>query len=461
MYFAALFFQLNDIFLVPLCLIVLFFIIKARANRQKELHIRKLYYQVFFYKIFFVFAFTLIGEYYFKGGDTGLYYQAILDMRNAIKDDPAFIPQIIKSIKVERYDPIAPYFIYDNYADNFTINYMRSPSNFFVPKLGLLPATLFNNSYLCISLFFSFFALGGAIRLFKTFYHYYPRYWKEIAVAVLFLPDVCYWSAGLLKDPICFGAIGYITYGVLNIFVRKKKIISSLAWVLISGFLLFYIKVYILIVLALAIIIWQFAEFNKFITDRALRRGFAILTFSAAVFLGYLMVKYVTSQEAAQLYRLDRLLERSEAQRKNYEVIAEEQQGSYFEVNTGNPVGLALNGISATFFRPFPWEIRSPIMVLTAIEAFLFVYLTFLFIFKRGIAKFFTVPFSDPRILMCFVFSFVFAIAVGSTTANFGTLSRYKIPCMPFYFLMIMLLYRKENLTYPRWFSGILNYFKN
>lgn len=456
MYLLARFFHFTDVLYFPLCFIILFAVIRFKANRQKEKHIRALYYQAFAFRIICVIMFTLITEYYFKGGDTGLYYQATLDLRAALKDNFDFLPDIITTLKLSSSDPLFPYFYYDNYADDITYNYMSSPSNFFIPKLALLPAIIFNNSYICINLIFSFFAFGGAIRLFKTFYHYYPQYWREIAVATLFLPDVCYWCSGLLKDPICFGAIGYFTYGILNIFVKKKKIPVSLIWIVISGFLIFYIKVYILLVLALAIIIWQFAEFNKLIADKTLRRIFAVLSFTIAGLMGYLMINYLTSQEAAQGYRLDKIAERSEDQRRNYGLISEDQRGSYFEINTSNPVALVLNGVSATFYRPFPWEIKSPIMVLSAIEAFIFLFLTLYFIFKRGITKFFTLPFSDPRILMCFIFSFVFAVAVGSTTANFGALSRYKIPCMPFYFLMIMLLYRKSNLNYPKWFTTIL-----
>ncbi|HEY6502874.1 MAG TPA: hypothetical protein VIZ28_02755 [Chitinophagaceae bacterium] len=457
MYLLARFFHFTDVLYGPLCFIFLFAILRFKANRQKEKHIKKLYFQAFTFRMICVIIFTLITEYYFKGGDTGLYYQGTLDLRTALKDDINFLPEILGTLNLEPSDPLYAYFYYDNYVDDFTYNYMRSPSNFFIPKLALLPAIAFNDSYVCINLFFAFFALGGSIRLFKTFYHYYPEYWREIAIATLFLPDVCYWCSGLLKDPICFGAIGYIMYGVLNIFVKKKKIIVSLIWIIIASLLIFYIKVYILLVLALAIIIWQFAEVNKLISDKTLRRIFAIITFTIAGILGFVMIIYLTSQEAAQGYRLDKLMERSEDQRRNYGALTEDRRGSYFEINTSNPVTLVANGISATFYRPFPWEIKSPIMVLSAIEAFIFLYLTLFFIFKRGLAKFFGLPFSDPRILMCFIFSFLFAIAVGSTTANFGALSRYKIPCMPFYFLMMVFLYKKAKLNYPKWFETLLN----
>jgi hypothetical protein len=78
--------------------------------------------------------------------------------------------------------------------------------------------------------------------------------------------------------------------------------------------------------------------------------------------------------------------------------------------------------------------------------------------FKRGVLKFFTVSFSDGRILMCFAFAIVFAFAIGSSTANFGALSRYKIPCMTFYMLFLLLLYNKQNLPYPKWFNKVINF---
>ena len=47
----------------------------------------------------------------------------------------------------------------------------------------------------------------------------------------------------------------------------------------------------------------------------------------------------------------------------------------------------------------------------------------------------------DPNLMFFLIFSLIFAFAVGITSYNFGALSRYKIPCLPFYgaFLMILL----------------------
>ncbi len=47
-----------------------------------------------------------------------------------------------------------------------------------------------------------------------------------------------------------------------------------------------------------------------------------------------------------------------------------------------------------------------------------------------------------PTILFCLIFSIMFAFAVGVSTFNFGTLTRYKIPLMPFYALALVYAYQ-------------------
>jgi hypothetical protein len=62
---------------------------------------------------------------------------------------------------------------------------------------------------------------------------------------------------------------------------------------------------------------------------------------------------------------------------------------------------------------------------------------------------------NDPTIQFCFVFSLIFAFAVGISSYNFGALSRYKIPCLPFYAIALILIYYK-NVPKGKKFFGIL-----
>jgi hypothetical protein len=342
---------------------------------------------------------------------------------------------------------------------------MQGASNFSVPRLGFFVSLPFFNSYLCICICMGMFALGGAIRLLKVFYYYYPNALKEIALATLFLPSVVFWSSGLLKDTICFGAVGFTLYGLLNIFIRKRKYTSSIFWILLGGYFLYNIKTYIFLVLLLAVIVWIFAETNKLIKDRTLRQIFALLTFSVALGAGYFLLTYFTSESTLKQYQLDNILSSAENQRNTYKTLYETmdqtQQTSYYSIQASNPALLLINSIGATFYRPFPWEIKSVAAILSAIEALAFGILTINLFIKRGLLLPFKTIIRNPLILLCFIFAFVFAIGVGASTANFGTLSRYKIPCMPFFMMMILLIYKTTLLRYPNWLNRVLGYPKN
>jgi hypothetical protein len=208
-------------------------------------------------------------------------------------------------------------------------------------------------------------------------------------------------------------------------------------------------------------LIWLFAETNKLIADKTLRNVFSFLTLAVSFVIGFFLMNYFTSQEAAQNYKLETLMEKADYQRRVIQNLSETAPlGSNFSINTSNPLTLLPNSLVATFFRPFFWEVKSPVALFSAIESFILLFLTLFFFFKRGIRNFFRMAFADPRLLMCFVFSMIFAVAVGASTSNFGALSRYKIPCMPFYFIMLLVLYKKASLPYPKWFNKILNWFK-
>ncbi len=450
-------FRLSDVFAGPICFVILLMIFSFVVKKYQNDEIKKLFVSAFYFKMFCTLAYTIVNSFYYRGGDTEMYYQCTQFLRNAVLDDSDNILKVFTTNQINVKTPLMNYFIFTD-SKYPVFEAMHSPGNFLVPKIALVPLLVFNNSYLCTAMFFSFFALGGAIRLFKVFYHYYPGYRRELAFAILFLPSVGYWSAGLMKDPLCFGTVGYIIYGFFCIAIKRNNYVSSILWIAISVFLLIYMKVYILLALAPAIVLWLFTEFNKVVDNKTLRSIMAIITFIIGVFLAVVLVNYVTSDESLKQFRLDAISESSAQQRSLYESFGESYEGSYYKIATSNPFLLALNGIAATLFRPFLWEINSITALLSSLESLFFLYITILLMAKAGFLNFFRNTFRQPPLLMCFVFAIIFAAAVGSTALNFGSLSRYKIPCLPFYLIIILILYRQSNLEYPTWFKRLLGY---
>lgn len=134
--------------------------------------------------------------------------------------------------------------------------------------------------------------------------------------------------------------------------------------------------------------------------------------------------------------------------------MSSEGTGSSFTVGSatqsiGTAIVLFPLGIVATLFRPFPWEARNPLMIISALEGLLFFYLTFLAFKKIGFRKFFSIVGSDSVIVFCLVFSLLFAGIIGVTTTNFGALVRYKIPAVPFYLFMLFIVMDKSGKFSP------------
>ena len=52
---------------------------------------------------------------------------------------------------------------------------------------------------------------------------------------------------------------------------------------------------------------------------------------------------------------------------------------------------------------------------------------------------------ANPALMFCFVFVLVLAMGTGLSTANLGTLSRYRAPMMPFFLLLLLILREPEK----------------
>lgn len=445
--------SLFDIIGSLLCIGLLWIILSIRLKKYDLAH-RRLFVKAFRFKILCSVVYTLITAYYYRGGDTEMFFYAVRDMHQAINANDLDLKELLFMEKVADNHPLAYHFQMDN-TKYPVIGFMHHAGNFMVPKLGLLPYTVFFKSYLPLCLCFSFFALAGAIRLYKLFLHYFPKIQVQVALSTLFLPSACYWSSGFLKDSICFGAVGFLLYGLFSLLILRKHKLISLIWVILSVYLIYTTKVYILLALIPGIGFWLFGELSTGVKTPTLKR---LLTFASLIVAGvaaFAFVNYLTSDAALSKFSMDNILESSDYSRRIFE--RQGGRGSSFQFSTTNPVLLILNGLVATFFRPFPWEVNSFIVLFSAAESLLFLALMIYLFSKKGIVAPFRKIFGTPILIMSFTFAIIFAISVGISTTNFGSLSRYKIPCLPFYLMFVLGAYHLTGLATPVWMQRILS----
>jgi hypothetical protein len=187
---------------------------------------------------------------------------------------------------------------------------------------------------------------------------------------------------------------------------------------------------------------WVFNENNQRIRSALLRnilKPFFIIIGAAA---GYLGASNLT--EGDERFDVDNIGERTRiTQNALYSRTKEEGSGyniGEIDGSIGSIIAVAPQAIIVSLYRPFLWEARNPVMLLSALEALWFAWLTLRILFRTGAMRCLKLISSTPVLSFCLIFTIIFGIGVGTNSGNFGTLVRYKIPLMPFYLAALYIL---------------------
>lgn len=427
-----------EILLTPIYILLFYLIFKIRSKRLPEAYLKKYYIRGFWVKmlgcILFVIYYT-----YLTGGDTrSVYYQEGYNFyKLLLKDSNNW-----KYVFMQGAD-FNPSLV----AVPFNFGYYRSDANFMIIRLTALLSFLSFGYYTIISLFFALFAYSGLWKLFLFFYERRPWIHKGLALSILFFPSVVFWSSGLLKDSITIGALGWLTYS-LGQFLKGRRLIRNGLMLFISVYLLAVVKVYILLAYAPFLMLFLFISKLKIVKAKFLKYFLTIATIIGIVFV--FSQTYSSFEEELGAYAVENLTNTAE----NISQVLESENyigGSTFNLGAqfdGSFVGLikvAPFAIIATFYRPFIWETGKISQLLAAVESMILLFFTLKLLFRAGFFRVVRYVLSDPMIIYCLLFALVFGIFMGAATPNFGSLVRYKIPCMPFYAISLFLLYHKEK----------------
>jgi hypothetical protein len=242
--------------------------------------------------------------------------------------------------------------------------------------------------------------------------------------------------------------LGWVTYALYKVFIKKKDIIKYLFIALIAGYMLALIKVYILIsyipFFTVFLILKNVSRIKNSLVKIVI--GLSILTISITSF--FLIADRLKKELG--LFSLDRLSESVQTQQKGFMLVADEAESSFslgveFDGSLSSFIKMAPPAIIATLYRPFLWESKKISTLLSSLESLAMMLFTLYVMFKVRFLRFITTPFRDVTVFYCFAFALVFALFVGATTLNFGTLVRYKIPCLPFYLIALFIIEDRYN----------------
>jgi len=423
-----------DFILFPVYVFIFYLVFNYRKKRIDDPLLQKYFLQGFWIKVASALAFAIFSCYIFSGDSTSLYYPEGANIYHLILKDPSNIKWLFTAGK--DFDTSLE-------ATNNYPGYFKNEGNYLIMRLVAVFSFLPLAKYLVITLVFSLFAYTGIWQLFKFFYEQYPKLHKKLAIAILYFPTLIFWSSGIMKDSVCIGMLGWMTYSIYNILYKREHIIKNSLVAAIAIYTLVIVKPYILISYVPFFLLYLFLKNISLIKTKIIKYFVGLFVILLTI-VGFIVI---SAQFKDQLgaYSLEEISESVKVQQVNYVNMSEAAESSFslgvqFDGSLGSMIRLAPAAIAATFYRPFLWESKKISTLFSSLESLAMMLFTLYVFFRVGPFNFITSFFKSPMVLFCFSFSIVFAFFIGATTLNFGTLVRYKIPCLPFYIIALFLI---------------------
>lgn len=411
-----------------------------RRRRYKDPLLRKYQKRGFWIKVVSSLAYSLF-VLQVQGDTTGLFHPEGYNIYKLILRDPSNIYLLF--IPGKEFDQAL-------LANIANLGYFREEANYLIAKIVAALSFITFGKFLAINLIFSMISFTGVWRLYRFFYEQYPALHKQFAIAILYLPTFVFWSSGILKDPLCTGSLGWITYALYSVFLKRKRILLNLIIAGLFTYLLVILKVYIIVSYLPLFILYLILHNVNLIRNKAVK-VMIVGTFIIGSMLGFLTVAQ-TMQKALGSFASEGMVKTIKTYQENYEAQASYATSNFslgveFDGTAYSLLRIAPAAVVATLFRPYIWESKKLSTLLSSFESMAMMLLTLYVLLKVGIKNTLRTIVQKPIVMYCLIYSVMFALFVGATTLNFGTLVRYKIPCLPFYVVsMIFLLYFNHKL---------------
>lgn len=390
-------------------------------------------------KIFGALAVGFIYQFYYDGGDTFNFYNDSKLIWKAFLESPMKAFKLIFLASGTHFP--------DTYIYSSQMHFYNDSASYMVVCIAAFFGLFTFNTYSSIAVLFAATCYIGVWSLYQIFYFLYPALHRKIALAILFIPTVFFWGSGIFKDTITFGCLGVLTYALYKIFIRKESLVINAIILVISFWLIYKIKVYILLSFLPSIVIWVVSKNLSLIKLKFVKYTIMPLVIILAFVISYHGLIAVSQYDPR--YSFEQIATTAKITAYDIAFFSGRDAGSTYVLGEmdGTFSGLLTLGpqaINVALFRPYLWEVKNPLMLLSALEALIFLYFTIKTILSRWFLSIIKHVFK-PEVLFCLTFALTFAFATGISTYNFGSLSRYKIPMIPFYLLSLFII--QHNLS--------------
>ena len=444
---------------------------------------------VFILKVLSGFVLYLIYTYYYTDRSTSdiwKYYDDGMVMFSALHHQPLDYLQMLFGIGND-----TPYFkLYYDQMNHWYRPFSSSIANdtHTIIRFNAFVRLFSLGHYNVHSVMANFLGLIGLTGILHFLKQMAPAKEKWFFAGVFLMPGMMFWASGVLKEPLLLFGLGLLLYGVVR-WSAEGLNWKSLLLIMLSLFFLTTVKSYALVAIAVALLAWfgsklwttihpaliflgvfavgmtglvafhQLTPSNSLFTRMAQRQhefyqlaeGGTYLKTSVGDSLyvaasDYDKLKFVNDRKEIALTESVQAVGWRDAKQENapsiwlspkerYDVLLDygktgsaietpRLEPTFWSILKASPIALA-----NALFRPFPWNIRSPFMLLSGVENLLLAVLLILAI----IGSFRSIALQDMGIFWVAVsFSLIILVLTGLVTPVVGAIVRYKVPALPF-----------------------------
>lgn len=344
----------------------------------------------------------------------------------------------------------------------------------------------------------NFLGLIGLTGIFHFLRQMNPSKEKWFFLGVFLMPGMMFWASGVLKEPLLLLGLGLFLFAVMEF---PKNVLKGIILTAISLWLLLSVKSYALIAILPGIIAWGISKKWPQIRPAFVFSGMYLLLFLGAVALeqvkpakgiaarlakkqyefyqlaeggtyvqidagdtlfikaeDYDAIRFEVDRDDASLLEDVSVVAWQDAKQTNapekvlptgtefYVVLDYGRTGSAIDIpklddNIWSIVKASPAAMINSLFRPFPWQIDSPFMLLSGLEnliILLLIILAFALFERSGL--------SSPTFYLAVGFAVFILLLTGLVTPVVGAIVRYKVPALPFLVCALIALIRTESL---------------
>ena len=287
--------------------------------------------------------------------------------------------------------------------------YIKTLENDGITKtLGFVNIFSRGNYYINV-VFFNFILFWGPYWLFKILAKEFPTKHRPLLLMIFFFPPLVFWLSGIRADGLLLFFLSLLLVHFRRWIYEQKK--ASILYGVVAIVGLFIFRMQLVMVLIPALLAWYLSV--KFTRKPVLTY---VLVFAVTAFVFFATAWILPDRNLPGI-----------VVKKQQEFLA--LQGTRFQLDSLQPSVVSYarvlpQAVSHTFFRPWVWEAKGLLQIMTALEVIVFWLLVIYMIFSRDDK--WKAQITSPLLLFCLSFGITLYLFIGYTIPFPGAIVRYK-----------------------------------